>query len=303
MKNKLFFSAFVVSLCTFCLHVNAQLKVFDSGNVGIKLGTNVTPLSPLAIGGAGQTSTKLYVYSSGSGGSTQYGIYAQTSWSNPGTKYAVYGYSTGTGGSLVGVQGEVVGSTSIPVYGVYGTAGGATGGKNYGVFGNLKTGSIYGAGVYGTNDGTSQQLSSRYAGYFRGFTYVNGDLDCVSFLWTSDARLKTNIRDVNSGALQKIKDLRPIQFQWQQVEDIIQEDSATIKVPHFSEDIDFNRSHYGFLAQDVQKLFPELVQENGDGYLSMSYLELIPLLVQAVQSLSTEVEDLNKQLNELKNTK
>ena len=50
------------------------------------------------------------------------------------------------------------------------------------------------------------------------------------------------------------------------------------------------------LAQDVQKLFPELVTEGGDGYLSINYVELIPLLIQAVQDLSEEVEELKAQI-------
>ena len=303
MKNKLIFGTTFLFLMAFAVQTNAQLKVFDNGNVGVKPGANVTPLSPLTIGGTGQSNAKVYVLSSGSGGGDQYGLYSKITWGNLGTKYAIYGYNVGTGGTLVGVKGEAVVGNATPTYGVYGTAGGGTNGKNYGVFGLLKTGDIYGAGVYGTNDGTSQQLTSRYAGYFRGLTYVNGDFGYLNLLGSSDARLKTNIRDINSGALQKIRDLRPVQFQWQQVEDVVQEDSVMVKVPHFSEDVDFDRSHYGFVAQELQKLFPELVQEDGSGYLSVSYIELIPLLVQAVQSLSTEVEDLNKQLMELNTSK
>ena len=304
MKNKLiFFGTTFLFLMAFAVQTNAQLKVFDNGNVGINLTGNTTPTSPLCIGGTSTTNTKLYVYSSGSGGSNQYGIYSSVSWGNPANKCSIYGYCSGSGGSIIGVKGEASVSSTTPTYGVYGAAGGGTNGKNYGVFGLLKTGDIYGAGVYGTNDGTSQQLTSRYAGYFRGTTYVNGNFDCLTMGNSSDARLKTNIRDINSGALQKIRDLRPIQFQWKQVEDVVQDGSETVKVPHFSEDVDFNRSHYGFVAQELQKLFPEMVHEDGSGYLSVSYIELIPLLVQAVQSLSSEVEDLNKQIKELQTTK
>lgn len=49
------------------------------------------------------------------------------------------------------------------------------------------------------------------------------------------------------------------------------------------------------MAQDVQKLFPDMVHEDGAGYLSVNYIELIPLLIQTVQELSTEVEELKKQ--------
>ncbi len=50
------------------------------------------------------------------------------------------------------------------------------------------------------------------------------------------------------------------------------------------------------IAQDVQKVFPELVYER-DNKLSINYIELIPLLIKTIQELSTEVEELKKQVN------
>ena len=103
--------------------------------------------------------------------------------------------------------------------------------------------------------------------------------------------------------MQKVQSLRPIQFTWQRVERTQVGDTATTVRYYFGEDIDYNRSQYGFIAQDVQQLFPELVHEDGEGYLSVNYVELIPLLVQAVQGLSKEVSELNKRIDELQTTK
>ena len=303
MKHRFLFCAMVVSLCTLSLQVNAQLKVFDNGNVGVRLTGNTTPYSYLSIGAAGTVGAKLYVYSSGSGGGNQYGTYSKISWGNAGNKYAIYGYCTGSGGSLIGVHGEASASTDVKAYGVYGVAGGATSGKNYGVFGSLKTGNIYGAGVYGTNDGVVESLSDRYACYFRGKTNVNGDFRSLSIYQTSDARLKTNITDIKTDAIQKVKCLHPVQYQWQQVEDVVKNDTATIRVQHFSKDVDLKQQHYGFLAQELQKLFPELVQKEGDGYLSVNYIELIPIMVQALQELSAKVEEQDKQIKALQTSK
>lgn len=111
----------------------------------------------------------------------------------------------------------------------------------------------------------------------------------------SDARLKTNITDIKPDAINKVNELHPILFQWQQVEDVVvEEDSTVTRVPHFSLDVDLKRVHYGLLAQEVMKLFPELVHEDKAGYLSINYIELIPLLIQAIQELSTEVEQLKE---------
>ena len=41
--------------------------------------------------------------------------------------------------------------------------------------------------------------------------------------------------------------------------------------------------------------FSDMVHEDGAGYLSVNYTELIPLLIQAVQELSAKVEELKKQ--------
>lgn len=303
MRKQLFIGAMLIGLCFTVQNANAQLTVADNGNVGIHLADNVNPLSKLAIGGAGNANTKIYVQESGSGGGNQIGVYSYLSWGTANNwKYALYGYSRGIGGQMVGVRGKAEPANTnqnanVQTYGIYGVAGGANYGQNYGVFGLLQSGDAYGAGVYGTNDGTAQTLSARFAGFFRGQTKVNGDFFATTVTTTSDARLKTEITDVKNDVLHKVGQLHPIQFKWQQVEDVIIEDTITIKTPHFSTDIDFERQHYGFLAQDVQKIFPELVHEDGTGYLGVDYMELIPLLVQAVQELSAEVTELKSHNN------
>jgi hypothetical protein len=50
-----------------------------------------------------------------------------------------------------------------------------------------------------------------------------------------------------------------------------------------------NKIHYGLLAQEVKELYPELVHEDDAGVMSINYIELIPLLIQAVQDLSDQV--------------
>ena len=293
-KNNLSIAILII-VCMFSQIVSAQLKINSVGNVGIGLGTNVEPASLLSIGNAGLSSSKVYIYSQGHNeGGDRYGIYSRMSWgATNGCKYAVYGFSQAHNGSQIGVKGEASAISSnyrnVNTYGVYGSAGGGNYGRNYGVYGMLLTGDQYGSGVYGTNDDTPEPLTSRYAGYFRGNTYVNGNFNAESMFNSSDARLKTNIVAIRTDAINKLNELRPVQFQWQQVEEIITVDTVTIKTPHFSSDIDFDIKHYGLLAQEVQKIFPDLVKEDGTGYLSVNYIELIPLLIQAVQELSSEL--------------
>ncbi|MBO4361629.1 MAG: tail fiber domain-containing protein [Paludibacteraceae bacterium] len=298
MKNKIYLCVLLFAACTFSTHMSAQLKITDNGNVGIKCSA---PLSNLAIGSNGQSNARLYVYGSAAEGNNtgnQYGIYSSLVYgTNNYGRTAIYGYAHGFGGYSIGVKGESAllstnYSYAVSTCGVYGIAGNGSTGKNYGVYGTLREGNSNGAGVCGMKDETTPALTSRYAGYFQGQTRVNGTMYATSTSLTSDARLKTNITEIKADAISKVKELHPVQFQWQQVEDVIIEDTVTIKVPHFSSDTDFKREHYGLIAQDVQKLFPQLVDEDGAGYLSVNYVELIPLLIQAVQELSAEVEEL-----------
>lgn len=298
MKRRNYLFMVLAALSTFPVCTNAQLKIAENGMVGIKCGA---PLSNLSIGGSGMSNAKVYIYGSGTGTDGPiYGVYSTLSYGSAATpKYALFGTSKGLAGTMTGVRGEASPANvninpNVTTYGVYGIAGDANNGKNYGVYGTLRAEGTYanGAGVCGTTDRSAPAISGRYAGYFHGNTYVNGNIYAANLNNTSDARLKTDITDIKADAIVKVNELHPVQFRWQQVEDVIVEDTVTVKVPHFSSDIDFTREHYGLLAQDVQKLFPELVDKDGAGYLSVNYVELIPLLIQAVQELSAEVEEL-----------
>jgi hypothetical protein len=51
---------------------------------------------------------------------------------------------------------------------------------------------------------------------------------------------------------------------------------------------------YGVIAQEVQKEFPEMVNMGRDGYLRVDYIQLIPVLIEAIKELKEEL-DLLKQ--------
>lgn len=66
---------------------------------------------------------------------------------------------------------------------------------------------------------------------------------------------------------------------------------------------------YGFIAQEVRKIYPELVFEDENGLLSINYVAFIPLLIEAVKQQKNQIEELQtivysqeKELIELKNT-
>ena len=62
-----------------------------------------------------------------------------------------------------------------------------------------------------------------------------------------------------------------------------------------SED-DASSTHSGFIAQDVQMIFPDLVTEDDQGKLSLSYAGFVPYLVEGLQNVIAEIKDMPKTL-------
>jgi Chaperone of endosialidase/Secretion system C-terminal sorting domain len=68
------------------------------------------------------------------------------------------------------------------------------------------------------------------------------------------------------------------------------------------------RRHIGFIAQDLQKIFPDLVYGNKDGILSIDYISIIPMLVdglkqqqQIITAQSSKINDLDRRLSKIEN--
>ena len=90
----------------------------------------------------------------------------------------------------------------------------------------------------------------------------------------SDKRLKENIKPIES-ALDKVSKLQGVTFNWKKSDSIL----------NIKEDV-------GFIAQDVQKVIPELVREDKDGMLSMRHQGITPILLEAIKELKAEIEEL-----------
>ena len=55
-------------------------------------------------------------------------------------------------------------------------------------------------------------------------------------------------------------------------------------------------SDVGVIAQDVQKVFPNIVKEREDGYLAVDYIKLIPVLIEEVKRLNSEITELKEKI-------
>ena len=62
----------------------------------------------------------------------------------------------------------------------------------------------------------------------------------------------------------------------------------------------FKKIHYGFIAQEFQEHFPELVAEKVDNNIAnlkaINYTEMIPLLVYQIQKMQKEIDELKDQI-------
>ena len=102
----------------------------------------------------------------------------------------------------------------------------------------------------------------------------------------SDIRFKTNIVDLKDNSLDKILQLRPVSFNWNE-----------------KSENDVNKPMVGYIAQEVEKVLPNVVDthdHSGNGGLkdekSINHPHLIPYLVKSIQQLSAKIDKLEKQL-------
>ena len=63
-----------------------------------------------------------------------------------------------------------------------------------------------------------------------------------------------------------------------------------------------NEGHdVGIIAQEVEKVLPEVVTERDTGYKAVKYEKMIPLLIEAIKELKDENKDLRAEIEALKN--
>ncbi|MDD4636906.1 MAG: tail fiber domain-containing protein [Bacteroidales bacterium] len=286
----------VVMLCSTTF---AQLRVASNGNVAINLASTVTPLSPLTIGGTGDSNAKAYFLNQSPDAHYMRSKIAgkvYTSWAVP-----FLGQNTVLSALYhVGVWGSSGSSTVNDfgrAFGVFGLASNATSGYNYGVFGTIE-GSNNGAGVVGTTNGnTDVNIPGKYAGYFVGNVAITGIVTAQN-VSGSDSRLKTNISSLTesakeTGVLSKVLSLNPVQYNLKQMYIESKGDSTKASIPLYDEKSQqFQKTHFGLIAQELQKVYPELVYEQDNGYLSVDYVGLVPLLIQSIKEMKAEIEDL-----------
>ncbi|MDE5806968.1 MAG: tail fiber domain-containing protein [Muribaculaceae bacterium] len=122
------------------------------------------------------------------------------------------------------------------------------------------------------------------------------DVKATKFLTSSDARYKKNVESLESlGGM--LEGLTPVSYNL----DIPMKDENGVARKSSANTVDDRRS-FGFIAQEVREIFPELVYEDSEGMLSVDYNGFIPLLVDAYKELNAKVADQEKTIASLTET-
>lgn len=146
---------------------------------------------------------------------------------------------------------------------------------------------------------------------------VNGSASVTgSYLTSSDVRLKSDIKAL-SNCLDKVRLLTGKSYMkkltispTKQTEEInklvetgkIKKTEVNKALKEMQEnDKRSDRREYGFIAQEVKNIFPDLVFEDSEGYLSINYNGIIPVLVEAIKEQKQIVEKQNIKIKKLEN--
>ena len=124
------------------------------------------------------------------------------------------------------------------------------------------------------NDGGTPVVALSFDMSAAGNATFNGDVNAPNFNTTSDVSLKTNISTFEN-SLDVVSSLRGVSFDW----------------------IDNGKSEIGVIAQEVEKVLPELVSTNKEGIKSVKYGNLVAVLIEAVKDQQSQINELKSKLS------
>ena len=267
MKNKILLGAMLVAACMCSVQVKAQLMVNSDGSVHAQ---NKVYVSPSIFS---NNDTAVTVTCTASIYKSVYGVYSKVFY----PKRPV-GNAYQLGNKIAGVYGYAEYNSIAPQHtNAYPFNAGVVGTSDYGV------------GVYGAIKDTFPTLNpGQYAGYFNGNTKVIGTLTCTSLVQTSDAMTKNSVQYLQSNVLESMMQLKPISFYFNHDDNLF--NAEDVKSPAAEQ------MHYGFMAQEVKEVLPDVVYMGQDSILGINYIELIPLLVQTVQEQQKQILELEQRI-------
>ncbi|XOV66645.1 MAG: tail fiber domain-containing protein [Fluviicola sp.] len=264
----------------------AKLDVTGDARVTERMGIGAAPLSGTVLNLFSNTDRTIYALS----GNWNSGVGAEIRGGSRGV-FGVAGatFTSGTQPTeTYGLWGIGVLGSNLSC-GVHGDGTGEPAGYAYGVWGTALAGGIASYGVYGNGSGG---FGPFYAGYFDGDVYTTG------LYLSSDERLKENVDDLR--VADKLMMLQPKAY--------------TYKTSKFERMNLPEGTQMGFIAQELEEVFPELVKETvqppkvdedgkiieeGITFKTVNYVGLIPALTATIQEQQKTIEELKARLDML----
>ena len=111
------------------------------------------------------------------------------------------------------------------------------------------------------------------------------DLETNGLNFFSDLRLKQDISGI-SNALAGVLALNGVTYRYN-----------TSRYPELGLS---DQPQIGFLAQDLEQVYPELVVTRKDGFKAVNYAQLVPVMVEAIKQQQAMIEDLRAEVAELR---
>jgi hypothetical protein len=233
---------------------NSRMVIQRGGNVGI--GTS-SPGQLLSISDANTTGTAVNIINTSTGG---------YNWNI---------FSVGSAATLAPVGSLAFRDSTNGVTRMVITSGGNV------LIGTAANNWVGNGFTLSSDSGTTKWLNGPYAASPTQF-YVTAAAGGGVYLssttatsWTSnsDIRLKDIIKPIEN-VLPNVMSLNPVVFSWKHDED--------------------KKENLGLIAQELENIFPEIIDVNGQGMLGVRYQELVPVLVRAIQELKAEIDTLKK---------
>jgi hypothetical protein len=169
---------------------------------------------------------------------------------------------------------------------------------------------VNGAGIFGGKSvypfNYPLNLQSKYAGYFYGPVQITENVTAPAVCTISDDRLNENVvslgeTDRNGDqTLQNILNMNVVEYNLKEKQqeladnpdvEITEEMAAIIEADKKDRAALAAQRHYGLIAQELQTIYPNLVQKEQDGYLSINYTEMVPILIRSIQVLKQELDE------------
>jgi hypothetical protein len=275
---------------------SGALSADTSGNVGIGA---VTPVNPLTVGGNGITLVPTYA------------TYLVNSYYDGAWRYVANGMAWGIGNNFNGVTNGVTIATTAVNAGGAGAALTWTPALNIDTSGNVLVGTTTTTGkftssqsstsapsvaaratstsfasdvlqIYCARDTNNASYNYITASRPAGTSFIVRDSGNVlnannSYGGLSDQRLKENITNATP-KLEKLNQVRIVNF------NMIGDDQKQI----------------GVVAQELEQIFPSMVEEDQEGTKSVKYSVFVPILIKAIQELKAELDVCKAEIAALK---